>query len=78
VSSRVNILIIFLVHLKVSAVLYCSNFLLLMLLTPAEILSPISMTLVPNLPPVSATPAAPVEKFATGVVDTGGAPSKLP
>ncbi len=28
-----------------------------------------------NLPPVSTTPAVPVAKFATGVFDTGGAPS---
>jgi hypothetical protein len=27
-----------------------------------------------NLPPVSTTPALRVEKFASGVVDTGGAP----
>jgi hypothetical protein len=27
------------------------------------------------LPPVSTTPAVPVAKFATGVFDTGGAPS---
>ncbi len=30
---------------------------------------------VANLPPESATPAVPVAKFATGAVDTGGAPS---
>jgi hypothetical protein len=30
--------------------------------------------IVANLPPVSTTPAKMVEKFATGVVDTGGAP----
>jgi hypothetical protein len=27
------------------------------------------------LPPVSTTPVVPEEKFAAGVVDTGGAPS---
>jgi hypothetical protein len=33
-----------------------------------------SLTLVANLPPVSTTLGKLVEKFATGVVDTGGAP----
>ncbi len=35
---------------------------------------PVSLTPVANLPPVSTTLAKMVEKFATGVVDTGGAP----
>ncbi len=38
---------------------------------------PVSLILVAYLPPVSLIPAAnvpPVGKFATGVVDTGGAP----
>jgi hypothetical protein len=34
----------------------------------------VSLTLVTNLPPVSSTLAKLVAKFATGVVDTGGAP----
>jgi hypothetical protein len=34
----------------------------------------VSLTPVANLPPASSTPAELVEKFATGVVDTGGAP----
>ncbi len=38
-------------------------------------LPPVSTTPVANWPMVSATPAVPVAKFATGVVDTGGAPS---
>ncbi len=33
-----------------------------------------NIRIVSNLPPVSATPAVPEAKFATGVVDTGGAP----
>jgi hypothetical protein len=33
-----------------------------------------SLTPVANLPPVSTTLAKMVEQFATGVVDTGGAP----
>ncbi len=33
---------------------------------------PVSLTSVANLPPVSTTPAVPVAKFASGVVDTGG------
>jgi hypothetical protein len=37
-------------------------------------LPPLSSTPVANLPPISATLAKRVEKFATGVVDTGGAP----
>jgi hypothetical protein len=37
-------------------------------------LPPSSLTPVANLPPVSTTLAKLVEKFATGVVDTGGAP----
>jgi hypothetical protein len=35
---------------------------------------PVSLTLVANLPPVSTTLSKLVAKFATGVVDTGGAP----
>jgi hypothetical protein len=34
----------------------------------------VSLTPVENLPPVSTTPAVPMAKFATVVVDTGGAP----
>ncbi len=34
----------------------------------------VSLTPVANLPPASSTPAELVAKFATGVVDTGGAP----
>jgi hypothetical protein len=37
-------------------------------------LPPVSLTPVANLPPVSTTLAKMVEKFATGVVDIGGAP----
>jgi hypothetical protein len=33
---------------------------------------PVSLTSVANLPPVSTTPAVPVAKFVSGVVDTGG------
>jgi hypothetical protein len=36
-------------------------------------LPPVSLTPVANLPPVSTTLAKMVEKFATGVVDSGGA-----
>ena len=43
-------------------------------LIPAAILPPVSLTPVANLPPVSTTLAKFVEKFAAGVVDTGGAP----
>ncbi len=43
-------------------------------LTPVANLPPISLTLVTNLPLVSRTLAKLVEKFASGVVDTGGAP----
>jgi hypothetical protein len=43
-------------------------------LTPVANLPPVSLTPVANLPPVSTTLAKLVEKFATGVVDTGGAP----
>jgi hypothetical protein len=43
-------------------------------LTPAANLLPVSLTLVANLPPLSTTLAKLVAKFATGVVDTGGAP----
>jgi hypothetical protein len=43
-------------------------------LTPVANLPPVSLTPVANLPPVSTTPAKMVEKFATGVLDTGGAP----
>jgi hypothetical protein len=38
---------------------------------------PILLTLVANLSPVSTTPAVQVAKFATSVVDTGGAPGLL-
>jgi len=34
----------------------------------------VSLTSVANLPPALSTPAELVAKFATGVVDTGGAP----
>jgi hypothetical protein len=37
-------------------------------------LPPASLTPVANLPPVSTTQGKLVEKFAAGVVDTGGAP----
>jgi hypothetical protein len=37
-------------------------------------LPPVSLTPVANLPPVLTTLAKLVEKFAPGVVDTGGAP----
>ena len=43
-------------------------------LTPAANLLPVSLTPVANLPPVSTTQGKMVAKFATGVVDTGGAP----
>jgi hypothetical protein len=43
-------------------------------LTPAANLPPVSLTPVPNLPPVSTTQGELVAKFATGVVDTCGAP----
>jgi hypothetical protein len=43
-------------------------------LTPVANLPPISLTLVTNLPLVSKTLAKLVEKFASGVVDTSGAP----
>jgi hypothetical protein len=42
--------------------------------TPVANLPPVSLTPVANLPPVSTTLANLVEKFATGVVDIGGAP----
>jgi hypothetical protein len=42
-------------------------------LTPVEDLLLVSLTPVANFPPVSTTPAELVAKFATGVVDTGGA-----
>ncbi len=44
------------------------------LLTPVANSPPVSVTQVANLPPVSTTLAKLVEKFAAGVVDTGGAP----
>jgi len=43
-------------------------------LTPVANYLLVSTTLVANLPPVSTTLAKLVEKFAAGVVDTGGAP----
>ena len=43
-------------------------------LTPAANLPPVSLSQVENLPPVSTTLVKLVEKFAAGVVDTGGAP----
>jgi hypothetical protein len=43
-------------------------------LTPVAHLPPVQLTTVANLPLVSTTLAKPVEKFATSVVDTGGAP----
>jgi hypothetical protein len=42
-------------------------------LTPVENLPLVSLTPVANFPPVSTTPAEHVAKFATGVVDIGGA-----
>jgi hypothetical protein len=42
--------------------------------TPVANLPPVSLTPVANLPPVSTTLAKMVEKFASGVADTGGAP----
>jgi hypothetical protein len=64
-GSRVNIYVNFClqVHFKVSAAWYCCHY-----------LPPASLTPVANLPPVSTTLAKMVEKFATSVVDTGGAP----
>jgi hypothetical protein len=44
------------------------------LLTPVENLPPVPLTPVANLPPVTTTLAKMVEKFATGVIDTDGAP----
>ncbi len=41
---------------------------------PVANLPPVSLTPVANLLPVSTTLAKTLEKFATGVVDTGGAP----
>ncbi len=41
-------------------------------LTPAANLPPVTLTPVANLPPVSTTQGEMVEKFAAGVVDTGG------
>jgi hypothetical protein len=43
-------------------------------LTLAANLPPVLLTPVVNLPPVSTTLAKLVAKFATGVVDTSGAP----
>jgi hypothetical protein len=43
-------------------------------LTPVANLPQILLTLVTNLPLVSRTLAKLVEKFASGVVETGGAP----
>jgi hypothetical protein len=43
-------------------------------LTPAANLPPVSLTPVANLPPVTTTQGKMVAKFATDVVDTGGAP----
>ncbi len=58
----------FLETFEVLAVWYCSGCLPPLLLTPAANLTPVSLTLVAHLPPVSSTPAAPVAKFAAGVV----------
>jgi hypothetical protein len=44
------------------------------LLTPVANLPPVSLTPMANLPPVSTTLEKLEEKFAAGVVDTGGAP----
>jgi hypothetical protein len=44
------------------------------LLTPAANLPLVSLTPVANLPPLSTLLAKLVAKFATGVIDTGGAP----
>jgi hypothetical protein len=44
------------------------------LLTLAANLPPVSLTPVANLPPVSTTQGKMVAKFATGVVETSGAP----
>jgi hypothetical protein len=53
------------VHFKVSAVTGGN-------LPPLS--TPVLLTPVANLPPVSTTTMVPVAKFAAGVVDTGGAP----
>jgi hypothetical protein len=52
----------------------CSHCLPPASLTPVANLPPESLTTVANLPQVSTTLVKLVEKFATGVVDTGGAP----
>jgi hypothetical protein len=46
----------------------------LLLLTLAANLPPVSLTPVANLPPVSTALAKLVAKFVVGVVDTGGKP----
>ncbi len=62
-GSRVNIYINFClqVHFKMSAAWYCCHY-----------LPPVSLTPVANLPPVTKMLPKMVEKFATGVADTGG------
>jgi hypothetical protein len=64
-GSRVNIYInvCHQVQFKMTAALYCTHY-----------LPPVSLTPVANLPLVSTTQAKLGEKFATGVVVTGGAP----
>ncbi len=61
------------VQFKMSAARYCTHYLPPVSLTPVANLPPVSLTPVENLPPVSTTLAKLVEKFAAGVVDTGGA-----
>jgi hypothetical protein len=57
-----------------TAALYYTHYLPPVSLTPVANLPLVSLTLLANLPPVSTTKAKLVEKFAAGVVDTGGAP----
>ncbi len=86
-GSRVNIYINFCLQVlfKDSAALYCFHILPPVSTTPVAnlppvslipvaIMPPVSFTPVENLPPVSTTLAKLVAKFATGVVDTSGAP----
>jgi hypothetical protein len=74
-GSRVNIFIIFLKFiLSCQQFDNCSHCLPPVLLTPMANLLPVSLTPMANLLPVSTRLAKLGEKFAAGVVDTGGAP----
>jgi hypothetical protein len=57
-----------------TGVVYTGGNLPLASLTPVANSPPVYLTPVANLPPVSTTLAKMVDNFATGFVDTGGAP----